>query len=98
MKRTERGFAIFGKVVDSRGNTITVQESSDAGGIYAWLFSRNRHGETATVHHVTREPLAASPHLTRAQARKLAAILLRFADAESPAPGVWRRPRKGGAK
>lgn len=101
MKRTARGFAIFGTITDSYGNTITLQESSAGGGPFAWVFVRNRDGVDAYIHKPTGSLQAVSPHLTRTQARRLARLLLRFADADSPSPGMWPgfdRKRKDGAR
>lgn len=91
MKRTARGFAIFGEVKDSRGATIRVQESSACGGPFAYVFVKNEKGEEAYIH--MGQLCAVSPHLTQAHARKLARLLLRFADTDSPSPGVWRKKR-----
>lgn len=77
-KRTPRGFAIYGEYKDSRGNTIRVQESSLAGGPYCWLFSGNSDGADTFLHNGQYHSV--SPHLTRAQARRVAKALLRFAD------------------
>jgi tripartite-type tricarboxylate transporter receptor subunit TctC len=81
MPKTQRGFA-FRDLKDSRGNRIRVQESSAAGGPFAWLFVRNAHGEEVYMHTGTWH--AVSPHLTRAQARRLAKALMRFADGDTP--------------
>lgn len=79
MRRTQRGFAIFGEFKDSHGNAVRVQESSAADGRMAWVFCHAPDGTEAT-HHVSGHLVSISPHLTRAQARKLIAALTRFVD------------------
>lgn len=83
--KTQRGFAIFEKVMDSRGNTVTIQLSSAADGPYCWIFTKNPQG----FDHNLTEAVGirngvdvATPHLTRDQARRLAIGLLEFADSE----------------
>lgn len=81
LERTPRGFAVFGRVTDNRGNVATVQESSAAEGSYCWVFVKDDEGHAVV-------PCAAAPggysavssHLNPAQARALAALLVRFAD------------------
>lgn len=68
-KYTPHGLRIYGEMTDDDGNIISIEESSAIGGIWIWLFIKNQRGE-----------VAATPYLTRAQARKLATILLRFAE------------------
>jgi len=41
MKRTERGFAIYGETTDSYGHGVTVQESSAATDRFVWIFVKN---------------------------------------------------------
>ena len=83
MKRTPRGFSIFTAIKDSNGHTVRVQESSRCGGPYVWLFCNNDEtGHDAVIHFGT--PVAISPHLTRAQARRVAKALLKFANGDSP--------------
>lgn len=76
----ERGFGEYGVVTDSRGNTVTVRQSSAVGGPYVYLFTADEKGND------TYRPggRAVSPHLTVAQARELIACLERFvADEEA---------------
>lgn len=75
---TERGFAIYGKVTDDRGNVTRVQRSSAVGGPYCYLFTQDAQGRRAYLH--LSDLCAPAPHLTAQQARDLAALLLRFAD------------------
>lgn len=85
-ERTERGFAIYGRVVDDHGNTVRVQRSSACGEAHCHVFTRNAEGRDHEV-GVVGAPngvLAATPHLNRAQARELAWALLRFADEVTP--------------
>ena len=80
-KRTERGFAIYGEVRDNRGNVTRVQESSIAAGPYCYLFVHDAEGRGARPDPTSPTgAFAPAPHLTRAQARRLAKALLRFAD------------------
>lgn len=91
LKRTERGFAIFGEVTDSRRNVIRAQESSACGGPYLYLFTHDSEGrELVPCVGTPTGMISITPHLTQVQARKLAKLLLKFADADSPAPGVWQ--------
>jgi hypothetical protein len=76
-KKTHRGFA-YRDIKDSRGNTVRVQQSSAAGGPFAWIFVKNAEGQEVIEH--LGSFVAVSPHLTRAQARRVAKALLRFAD------------------
>lgn len=76
--RTARGFAIYGAYKDSRGNTVRVQESSACGGPFCWIFANNPEGASAIMH--LGQPSSVTPHLTKAQARRVARALLRFAD------------------
>lgn len=75
---TERGFAIYGKVTDDRGNVTRVQRSSAVGGPYCYVFTQDAQGRRAYFH--LGDPCTPAPHLTAQQARDLAALLLRFAD------------------
>lgn len=68
---TERGFAIYGHITDSRGNRIRVQESSAADDSYVWLFLDARAGEENPVDQV-------EPHLSVEQATELRDALNRF--------------------
>lgn len=78
MKRTQRGFRIYGEYKVSRLCTVRIQESSSAAGRFVWIFCHNEKGEDAIVH--LGKPHAVSPHLSRAQARRVANALLKFAD------------------
>lgn len=76
--RTPRGFAVYGSVTDGRGNVTRVQRSSAMGEPHCYVFCADAEGRSAYIH--CGEPHAPSPHLDAAQARALAAALLRFAD------------------
>lgn len=67
---TERGFAIYNTITDSRGNTIRVQESSAADDSYVWLFLKP-HSREAIEDQV-------DPHLSVEQATQLRDALNRF--------------------
>lgn len=73
MKRTQRGFAVYGLIKDSRGVVLRVQQSSAMGGPYVWLFVDD-------VKQVYREEPA--PHLNRAQAKRVIKALQRFVEAQ----------------
>lgn len=79
MKKTNRGFSIFSQFKDSYGQDIRVQESSGIGpnGGFVWIFCKK--GDADGVEHLGRWQ-SYSPHLTRAQARRVAKALLKFAD------------------
>lgn len=62
--KTERGFICYGKFRDSRGQVVTVKESSAAGDPHCYVFVDSPH----------------SPHLTVEQAGKLIVLLQRFID------------------
>jgi len=79
-KKTPRGFSIYGAYKDSRDNTVRIQESSACGGPFVWLFVRDAKGRETYEHMGAHQ--AVSPHLTRAQARRVAKALLRFADGD----------------
>jgi hypothetical protein len=76
-KRTPRGFEIFGEYKDSRGNVVRLQQSSAAGVPFVWIFVHGPNGNDVYEH--LGKFTAVSPHLTRAQARRIARALLRFA-------------------
>lgn len=78
MKRTSRGFAVYGEFKDGYGQTVRVQESSSAEGAFCWVFCKDQEGNDAIIH--LGKPHSRSPHLSRAQARRLAKLLLKFAD------------------
>lgn len=67
---TQRGFAIYGHITDSRGNTICVQESSAADDSYVWLFLQPRDGE--------KNEDQVEPHLSVEDATELRDALNRF--------------------
>lgn len=70
MKRTDRGFDIYGEYKDSYGCLVRIQESSVAAKHCVWIFTVDSLGVNA------------SPHLTKSQARRVAKALLKFADGE----------------
>lgn len=79
MKKTNRGFGIYSEFTDSYGQGITVQESSSATKHCVWIFTKGRDGKDYSMH--MGEVHVPSPHLTKAQARRLAKALLKFAEA-----------------
>lgn len=85
-ERTERGFAIYGRVIDDRGNVTRAQRSSSVGGPYCWVFVHDSEGRdhTTGVVGLANGVATVSPHLNHAQARELAWALLRFADEVTP--------------
>ena len=76
MKRTPRGFVVFTQFIDSYHNEVRVQESSNAEGRFVWVFCSPSKGSTFG------ESDSPSPHLTPAQARRVAKALLKFAEVE----------------
>ena len=78
MKKTNRGFKIYGEYKDSRKNKIRIQESSSAEGSYCWIFVEDSSGQDAIIH--LGKPQSISPHLSKKQAKRIANALLRFAD------------------
>jgi len=79
MKRTSRGLAIYAEFVDTYGHTVRVQKSSSAGVRRCWLFCED-DGKDCIFHLGNWQAL--SPHLSPAQARRMAKALLRFADGD----------------
>ena len=81
IEKTDRGFKIYGKVTDSRGCEVSVQESSIVGRPHVYVFTEDCKG----VYRGT----PPSPHLSVEQAKQLQEALGKFiADAESP--DNWR--------
>jgi len=77
MKKTARGFNIYSGIKDSYGQEVRVQQSSNAEIEACWIFC-HKDGKDAHIH--LDKPQAYSPHLTKAQARKVATALLKFAN------------------
>lgn len=71
MKRTARGFALYAEVKDDRGVITRIQRSSAIGARRCWVFVDDPGGVYADG-----KP---APHLSPAQARRVAAALLKFA-------------------
>jgi hypothetical protein len=80
VKRTPRGFSVYGEYKDANNQTVRIQESSRADGPLVWIFCNDADGSDAVMH--LGKPTARSPHLTKAQARRVAKALLKFADGE----------------
>lgn len=77
----DRGFSIYGRVTDERGNVTRVQRSSAIGGPYCHLFTHNSEGHDVVPCVGARGGvLSVSPHLDATEARALAALLVAFAD------------------
>ena len=81
MKRTPRGFAIYGEYKDANNQIVRIQESSRADGPLVWIFCNDEDGNDVVMHLGV--PQSRSPHLTKAQARRVAMALLKFADGDS---------------
>lgn len=81
MKKTNRGFKIYGEYKDSKGSTVRIQESSSSiGGPYVWIFCKDRNGNDAvTCVDANNGMISISPHLSRSQARRVAKALMEFA-------------------
>ena len=80
MKRTPRGFALYTDFTDTEGYRVRVQKSSLATAARVWIFCNDKDGNDGVVHLGTWQSY--SPHLSKAQARRVAKALLRFADGE----------------
>ena len=70
MKKTSRGFNIYTEFRDTYKSEVRVQESSSACAPRVWIFCESAPGNKDM-----------SPHLSPAQARRVAKALLKFADA-----------------
>ena len=81
MKKTLRGFNIYGSLTDSRKNKLRVQESSEIGPPRVWLFAQNKDGNDAIIH--LGKPMSISPYLSKAQAKRLADMLMRLVNDEA---------------
>ncbi len=73
LKRSHRGFAIYGEIKDTRKCVVRVTRSSAGGLPCCWIFVDDPM-------RVYRE--APAPHLSRAQAKRVIAALQRFVDGE----------------
>lgn len=83
MKRTPRGFAVYTEFVDTYGNRVRVQKSSSAGVRRCWIFTNYPDGAKFKPHAPSPGGITTpEPHLSPAQARRVAKALLRFADGE----------------
>lgn len=81
---TERGLMVYGQVRDDRGDVVRVQDSSAAAKAYCYVFVHDDEGRSARLcPEAPGGATAVAAHLTRAQARRLARLLLRFADGGS---------------
>lgn len=80
MRKTNRGFKIYGEYKDSKGSMVKIQESSAMGGPYVWIFCKDYKGNDVNdCVGATDNRISVSPHLSRAQARRVAKALLEFA-------------------
>ena len=68
-EKTERGFSIYGRLKDSKGTVVRLQESSAAFEACAWVFCEDNENFGNP-----------SPHLTKANAADLIKILQAFID------------------
>ena len=75
LEYTQRGFAIYGRVEDSRGVVVRVQKSSAIGEPHAWIFVDDPNGV-----YTDGKP---APHLSREQAKAVVAALQLFIGEES---------------
>lgn len=81
MKKTNRGFSIYKEIKDSYGSTVTVQESSAATQHCCWIFTNDHRGDDVVdCVGAKNNRQSVSPHLTKAQARRVAKALLKFSD------------------
>ncbi len=77
MKRTNRGFSIYTEFKDANGHDVRVQKSSWAEKDAVWIFC-HKNDEDCILHLGKRQ--AYSPHLTKAQARRVIKALQKFVD------------------
>ena len=79
---TPRGFAVYGRVTDGRGNVVRVQRSSACGDPCCYVFVNDSAGREFVTGVVGCEGgiSVVSPHLNATEARALAALLVAFAD------------------
>lgn len=77
-RRTPRGFRVYAEFRDSYRNTIRVQQSSAGGMGHVWIFVKDGDGNEVVEH--LGKPTAVSPHLSRAQAKRLIAALQKHID------------------
>lgn len=77
-KVTARGFSVFDEFKDSKGNEIRVQMSSAAEKCCCWVFCHGPDGKSAYTH--MGELGSYSPHLTKAQAKRLIRGLTKFVE------------------
>lgn len=82
MKKCSRGFNIYSEFKDTHGNTVTVKESSAAMKHCVWIFVKNKNGADGVWDNATGQYISASPHLSKAQAKRLAKALLKFAEGD----------------
>lgn len=91
MKRTNRGFAVYTEFTDTYGSRVRVQQSSSACAPRVWVFCKKERKDEDGV--LTDTGVDWSPHLSPAQARKVAKALLTFSDAAQPGAGARRQGR-----
>jgi len=75
-----RGLYDYGRVVDSKGNNITIRTSSSAEGPAVWLFTKDREGrdhENGIVGYPDGVSVV-TPHLSVRDAKRLIEVLQRF--------------------
>jgi len=80
MKKTNRGFPIYSEFKDTYKNTIRVQMSSSACAPRCWVFVKDKDGNDGVFDKATGQYISATAHLSKAQARRLARALLKFAE------------------
>lgn len=80
MRKTKRGFGIYSEFLDTYKNTIRIQESSAAIKPCCWIFCKDLNGNDGEYDKATQEWVSATPHLTRAQAKRVAKALLKFVE------------------
>jgi hypothetical protein len=80
--RDGRGLAIYTQFRDTYGTQVTVKDSSAAGRRCCWIFGEGTSPGGTKL----------APHLTPAQARRVAAALLRFAGPSRRNQAAGRQP------
>lgn len=80
---TPRGFENYCEIIDQRGRTVTVRESSQAGEGWVWIFCQDASGADGQLHLGKWQSY--SPHLSIDNARDVVDALNRWiADQQSP--------------
>lgn len=78
MKKNDRGLKVYSDIKDTLGKHVYMQDSSSTMQECVWIFCKYPDGSEAKEHRG--ELVSATPHLNKAQARRLGKALLKWAD------------------